>query len=72
MYFKAWDYRGEKDFFGQGHMGSLEQTRISLVVGSPPVPPSWPRGLVVIRSEGPVHGRLSMGAVTWSRDAGSS
>lgn len=50
---------------------SFEQTRISLGGGPSPVASSLPRGLLVTGGEGPVHGKLSAGAVISSRDMGA-
>lgn len=48
MFFQGLELLWGRDFSGQEHTGSLEQTRMSLVVESSAVPPSGP-----IIGEGP-------------------
>lgn len=69
-YFKAWDYRGKSLPWPREH-GSLNKQGYPSWEGLRQRPPFLPRGLTGTRVEGPVHGKLSVGATIWSRNVGA-
>lgn len=73
MLFQGMGLPWGRDFFGQGNIDPLNKQGFPLWENPLQWPPSFsakkPHGNY--RGEGPVHGRLSVGAVIWSRDVGS-